>query len=106
MNKTELGTRIKEARVMCGYTQEQLSEMAEIGHTYLGEIERGKKMPSLKVLIRIIESLNVSADYLLRGEVSSGKGFIYDEMTEMLEPLTPAQRKAAADILEAYIKNL
>ena len=37
---------------------------------YLGEIERGVKMPSLNVFLRIVEELNVSVDYLLRNEIS------------------------------------
>jgi transcriptional regulator with XRE-family HTH domain len=73
---------------------------------YLGEIERGLKMPSLNSFIRITEALDVSADYLLRNELSSGRDFIYDEIAEKLQKLTPKQRKTAADILDAYIKNL
>ena len=47
-----------------------------------------------------------AADYVLRDEVPTGKEFVYDEITQKLEGLTPRQRKAAADILDAYIKNL
>ena len=106
MNKAELGAKIREVRKECGYTQEKLAEMAEIGTMYLGEIERGDKMPSLKIFIQIIESLNVSADYILRNELSSGKEYVFDEITKKLDKLTPKQRKAAGDIIDAYIKNL
>lgn len=87
-------------------TQEVLAEKANIGTVYLGEIERGLKMPSLNVLIQIIEALDVSADYLLRFEISSGKNYVFDELTSKLEKLTPAQRKTVSDIIDAYIKNL
>ena len=80
--------------------------MADIGTMYLGEIERGEKMPSLKIFIQLIESMNVSADYILRNELSSGKEYVFDEITKKLEKLTPKQRKAARDILDAYINNL
>jgi len=73
---------------------------------YLGEIERGEKMPSLKIFIQLIESLNVSADYILRNELSSGKEYVFNEITRKLDKLTPKQRKAAGDILDAYINNL
>lgn len=106
MDKVELGAKIREVRKECGYTQEKLAEMADIGTMYLGEIERGEKMPSLKIFIQLIESLNVSADYILRNELSSGKEFVFDEITKKLEKLTPKQRKAARDILDAYINNL
>lgn len=106
MDKVELGAKIREVRKECGYTQEKLAEMADIGTMYLGEIERGEKMPSLKIFIQLIESMNVSADYILRNELSSGKEYVFDEITKKLDKLTPKQRKAARDILDAYINNL
>ena len=106
MDKVELGAKIREVRKECGYTQEKLAEMADIGTMYLGEIERGEKMPSLKIFIQLIESMNVSADYILRNELSSGKEYVYNEITKKLDKLTPKQRKAAGDILDAYINNL
>ena len=106
MDKVELGAKIREVRKECGYTQEKLAEMADIGTMYLGERERGEKMPSLKIFIQLIESLNVSADYILRNELSSGREYVYNEITKKLDKLTPKQRKAAGDILDAYINNL
>lgn len=106
MDKVELGAKIREVRKECGYTQEKLAEMADIGTMYLGEIERGEKMPSLKIFIQLIESMNVSADYILRNELSSGKEYVFDEITKKLDKLTPKQRKVARDILDAYINNL
>lgn len=106
MEKGILGSRIREARKSKNMTQEVLAEKANIGTVYLGEIERGLKMPSLNVLIQIIEALDVSADYLLRFEISSGKNYVFDELTSKLEKLTPAQRKTVSDIIDAYIKNL
>ena len=88
------------------YTQEVLAEKAEIGLVYLGEIERGKKLPSMNVFIRLVEALDISADYILRNELSSGKEYIFDELTKKLEGLTPSQRKTATCILDAYINNI
>lgn len=106
MEKAELGSRIREARNEKGYTQETLAEMADIGLMYLGEIERGVKMPSMRIFINILNALDISADYVLRNELTSGKPYVFDEVTKKLEKLTPNQRKAAVDILDAYIKNL
>lgn len=106
MDKVELGRKIQEARKKMGYTQESLAEKADIGIMYLGEIERGVKMPSLKSFIKLITALDISADYVLRDELPSGKEYVFDEITKKLEDLTPKQRKAAVDILDAYIKNL
>lgn len=106
MEKTELALRIREARKAKGYTQEVLAEKADITVVFMGEIERGEKMPSIKVFIRLINALGVSADYILRNEVDSGKTYVFDEITKNLEKLSPKQRKTAEDILNAYIANL
>lgn len=106
MEKSELGSMIKKARKIKGYTQEVVAEKADIGLMYYGEIERGVKMPSMNVFIKIIEALGVSADYVLQNELSSGKEYVFDELTKKLDNLTPQQRKTASDILDAYIKNL
>ncbi len=50
---------IKKFRKEQNLTQEKLSELCGISTDYLSEIERGKKVPSLKRLISIVEALNV-----------------------------------------------
>ena len=106
VDKSTLGKRIREARIQKKYTQQQLAELAGIGIMYLGEIERGTKMPSLNVFMKVIDALDISADYVLRDALISGEHYIYDEITEKLKDLTPTQRKTASDILDAYIRNL
>lgn len=106
MEKVTLGKRLREARLEKGYTQQMLANKADIGVVYLGEIERGLKMPSMNIFIKIIESLDISADYVLRDELTSGRAFIFDEITGKLTGLTPQQRKTAADILDAYLNNI
>ena len=106
LEKTALGKRIRESRIQKGYTQQDLANLAKIGVVYLSEIERGIKMPSMNIFIKIIGALDVSADYVLRDELPSGKEFVYTEIAEKLLVLTPSQRKTAAAILNAYLTNL
>ena len=106
MDKSVLAKKLREVRQEKGYTQHALAEIAGIGNVYLGEIERGLKMPSLNIFIKLIEALDVSADYILRDELTSGKEYIYDEITQKLKNLTPTQRKIVTDILDAYLSNL
>ncbi len=106
MEKVEVGRRIRETRRSKGYTQQALAQEAGIGDVYLGEIERGLKMPSLSSFIKIITALDVSADYILREELPTGREYIFDEITQKMKNLTPKQRKTATDILDAYLRNL
>lgn len=52
--------RIKELRNERHLTQDKLSEICNISSDYLSEIERGKKVPSLKRLILIINAFDIS----------------------------------------------
>jgi len=106
LDKSALGQKLRDARQQKDYTLQALAEIADISSVYLGEIERGLKMPSLNIFIKLIEALDVSADHILRDELTSGKEYIYDEITQKLKNLTPKQRKTAADILDAYLQNL
>ena len=106
LERAALGKRIRESRIQKGYTQQELADRAEIGVVYISEIERGIKMPSLNIFVKIIDTLDVSADYVLRDELPSGKEYIYDEITRQLKNLTPKQRKTAADILAVYLRSL
>ena len=106
MDKKTMGERIKEARRLRGMTQEALAELANIGPSYLCDIERGVKFLSLGLFIVIVEKLEVSADYILRGEISAGKHVVYDNLTDKLEPLTPKQRECVAEMIDTYVKYL
>jgi len=103
---SSLGKRIREARDKKYLSREKLAEMAGIAPYYLGEIEREVKMPSLPVFIRICEALGVSADYLLRDELTAGNSHIASDMERKMAKLNPQQRQAAEAILDAYIKSL
>lgn len=106
MDKAAMGARIKEARLNRKLTQDQLATEVNRGATYISDIERGAKFPSLNLFIKIVDALNASADYILRGEIAAGKSYVYDEITTKLEKLTPKQRLAIVDLIDTYIKNL
>ena len=106
MDKKLFGSRVRETRKGLKLTQEELAEKADIGVVYLGEIERGLKSPSITVFAKLVQALDVSADYLLRDELPTGKEYVYDDLTKKLEGLTPKQRKTVIDIVDAYLNNL
>lgn len=54
-----LRENIKKYRTAQNLTQEKLSELAGVSSDYLSEIERGKKIPSLKRIILIAKALNM-----------------------------------------------
>lgn len=106
MENVTIGAMVREARTAKGLTQEELAEKVEIGVTYLSDIERGKKYPSLSLFVKLTEVLEVSADYLLRGKLDSGKPHIFHELDALMEVLSPGERQGAVEIVKAYVKAL
>jgi len=63
--------RIKEVRESIGITQRQLAADVGITAAYLCDLEKGKRCnPSLGLLVRIAEALNVTVTDLLEQKVS------------------------------------
>jgi transcriptional regulator with XRE-family HTH domain len=61
-----VGENVRRLRQERGLTQEQLSFEAQIDLTYVGGIERGRRNPSLMVMIRLAAALDVDPERLLR----------------------------------------
>lgn len=60
------GKRVRELRLKAGWTQEQLAEAAGITTTYTSDLERGTKVPSLTIVLRISRAFRVPVAELLR----------------------------------------
>lgn len=60
-----VGGNVRRLRQIAGLTQEQLAFEARIDLTYVGGIERGRRNPSLLVMVRIAEALKVEPESLL-----------------------------------------
>ena len=106
MNRLTMGDRVKEARKNQNLTQEQLAECLDVSVEFVGQIERGLKMPSMQVFIRLIEVLNVSADYLLRDSVSTGQLFGDNAIGRKIDRLKPKQRIALEALIDTSIQYL
>lgn len=63
----QLGKNIRKFRLRNHLSQEKLSEKADIHVSYVGQIERGMRYPSLKALFKISDALNVKIAELFRG---------------------------------------
>lgn len=61
-----VGKNVRRFRQRADMTQEQLAFAAEIDLTYVGGIERGKRNPSVLVLVRIATALGTEPAELLK----------------------------------------
>lgn len=61
-----VGLNVVELRRDRDLTQEEVAHRAEIHQTYLSDVERGKRNPSILVLSRIAAALSVDVGELFK----------------------------------------
>lgn len=61
--------KIKEIRTKKGLTQKQLSELSGISSSYIGDLERNEKIPSIVTICKLAKALEIDIKEL----------FIYEE---------------------------
>lgn len=59
------GRRLRELRKARGLTQEALAEAADLSGNYISDLELGLKVPSLTILVRLSQALQVATPDLL-----------------------------------------
>lgn len=67
MDLKAIGRRIRFQREQLHYTREQLAEKLEVSAKFCADIEYGMKGMSMTTLSHLSEILNLSTDYILKG---------------------------------------
>jgi transcriptional regulator with XRE-family HTH domain len=66
-----LGKNVRHYRKLRGMTQEQLALEVEMERSYVSDLERGVRNPSVKALGRLAEALGIEPHLLLTNEQES-----------------------------------
>ena len=65
LNYNAIGKMIRDEREKRSWTQAKLAEEIGVTEQYISHIENGRKKVSLKALVNIAESFDLSLDYLV-----------------------------------------
>lgn len=98
MDAKVLGSNIAKYRRETGMTQDEVGEKCGLTGAYIRQIELGFKVPRLETFLKIAETLHVSADLLLVGNLSTAYTTRSAELTDKIGALPPEKQ---AFILEA-----
>ncbi|MEK5181136.1 helix-turn-helix transcriptional regulator [Paenibacillus odorifer] len=102
MNSIEsIGENIRVLRLKNGFSQEQLALNAGVNTSYIGQIERGEKNPTIKTLEKISKALEIALIDLLFLVDSRGGGS--KTFCSQSSAVTPEQIKQC--LLEVLIDN-
>ena len=93
----EIGRRIMERRKKLGLTQEALAEKAEVTAQFVSYAEAGKRAMRPENLMKMASALEVSADYLLTGEIIDKDLLI---LADKMSALTPDQIRIVENIID------
>ena len=61
----DIGVRVRQCREKRNWTQEDLSERAELDRSYIAGIEAGLRNPSIKAVSKIAKGLGLTLSALL-----------------------------------------
>lgn len=67
----EIGSRIKAIRKRENLSQEKLAELAGLNTSYIGQIERGDKNPSVETVYKISKALKIDVSVLFENLTST-----------------------------------
>lgn len=77
----QIGQRLYERRKYLELTQDALAEQSGVTAQTISTAEQGKKAMRADTIIRVCHALDISADYLLFGDVTAQDVFILKEKT-------------------------
>lgn len=106
MDYKRLGKRIREERRRLNLTQSQLAEDIDISDTYMGAIERGERSLTLDTLVRLVNRLGVTIDYLLSDSVSGNDPNIMEQFKQITDRQTPERKQMAISVLRTIFSCL
>lgn len=101
MDYKRLGERIREERLRLNLTQAQLAEAIDISDTYMGAIERGERSLTLDTLVRLVNRLGVTVDYLLSDSVSDNDSNIMEQFKQIIDSQPLERKQMAISVLRA-----
>lgn len=96
----EVGKRLYERRKQLRMTQEELAERVGITAQTISTAELGKKAMRADTIIRVCGALDISADYLLFGYVSTQDLSI---LSQKVSQLTPEQYRHLEDAIDSFV---
>lgn len=93
---------IKKARLIKGYTQNQMAKLLGVSRTTFNKYENNVHSPDKKTLVKMAEVLNCSVDYLLEVEntLTPEINQFEQEILGMLKKLSEGSQKKAVEYLE------
>ncbi len=104
LNYKKMGKIIKAERISTGLSQADLAEYTDLSVPYISHIETGRSKASLETIVKIANTLNVTVDKLLRGNLESGD--YAPELRELFSDCSNYEKNMIFDMANELKKSL
>lgn len=94
------GKRVRCLRKERQLSQEKLAELCELHPTYIGQMERGEKNPTVETIFQICRGLNISPDQLFRNLSAEDEQTLPQKAYNLFLNYSPDDQQILLDILE------
>ncbi|NLO82999.1 MAG: helix-turn-helix transcriptional regulator [Clostridiales bacterium] len=109
-----IGRRIREERKKLNLSREELAEIVGLSDYYVGQLERGERQMSLPVLVKIVNCLHVSLDYLIFGKTLKAYPAVnenhddymnvnMEELSDLLKKCSPPELTLIKRLIKAVL---
>jgi len=94
-----IGTAVRACRTKHGWSQAVLAERLDSSVEYISLMERGQRLPSVGMLVRLAQILGVSAGSLLGEEKA-----VPDQLRVLVDAVPEAARPAVLGMLQGVVQ--
>lgn len=106
MDYHALGKRIREERLRLNLTQEKLAEEVGVSTAYIGQIERGERSLTLDKLVKVVNRLGVTIDFLLADYVvATDDHNAFNLLIQLMHDRTAEEKTLAINLLKVLFAD-
>ncbi|MFN4227868.1 MAG: helix-turn-helix domain-containing protein [Candidatus Ratteibacteria bacterium] len=103
----DLGKKIREIRKAKKYTQSELAWAIGVSPNFIGLIERGKKIPSLKTLLKISKTFQIPISYFFeefKYQIPE-EDLLIKKISSLLKETSEEDKKVIYKLVKSIIKK-
>ena len=105
MIQEEIGKKIRKKRMEEELSQEQLALLSGVTPTYLGQVERGERNPTVGFLDKLSEALGIDINYFFRDDAMD-TDHRTEQMLYHMKELNNEQKNSIIELVETIIKTM
>ena len=102
----QIGQRIKQYRKKAHITQEQLADKIDVATSTIAHAENGTSKPSLPLLVKTANALNVTLDQLVCDSLHVIDTYIEKDICDLLGDCNTREKQIFRDIIAATKESI